>query len=152
MPVHVPSSATAHDEQPRKFHRPNNTAPVIGPSNTGVQKLNEKNEQQPTLYTPSEVAQFFRVDPKTVTRWAKTGTLHPITLPSGHRRYHATEIHNLLQLGNAHDTTAGGPDTSTPAKVSDPIPSGRARAVLHSVVRDYFNGDKHAAINILNAD
>jgi hypothetical protein len=64
-------------------------------------------QDQPTLYTPAEVAMFFRVDPKTVTRWARTGTLHPITLPSGHRRYHAEEIHKLLQTG---DATIDAPD------------------------------------------
>ncbi|NCV44974.1 MAG: helix-turn-helix domain-containing protein, partial [Actinobacteria bacterium] len=30
------------------------------------------------LLTPSEVASLFRVDPKTVTRWAKAGKLTPI--------------------------------------------------------------------------
>jgi hypothetical protein len=89
--------------------------------------------QQPTLYTPAEVAMFFRVDPKTVTRWARTGTLHPITLPSGHRRYHADEIHILLQTGEA-------------SAEAEPEPTPRARAVLHSVIRTYFNGDATAAI------
>ena len=33
---------------------------------------------QEVLLTPSEVAQMFRVDPKTVTRWAKAGKLTAI--------------------------------------------------------------------------
>ncbi|MXQ63139.1 helix-turn-helix domain-containing protein [Actinomadura rayongensis] len=105
-------------------------------------KKQPEEPQQPTLYTPAEVAMFFRVDPKTVTRWARTGTLHPITLPSGHRRYHAEEIHKLLQAGDAH---ADVPDP-------EPEPSPRARAVLHSVVRTYFNGDAIAAIKTLRTD
>ena len=39
---------------------------------------------------------LFKVDPKTVTRWAKTGRLTPITLPSGHRRYRAADVEALM--------------------------------------------------------
>ena len=39
------------------------------------------------LLTPSEVATLFRVDPKTVTRWAKAGKLTSIRTLGGHRRY-----------------------------------------------------------------
>lgn len=48
------------------------------------------------LLTPAEVARLFRVDPKTVTRWAKTGKLTSIKTLGGHRRYRATEVHALL--------------------------------------------------------
>lgn len=48
------------------------------------------------LLTPSEVAKLFRVDPKTVTRWAKAGKLSSIRTLGGHRRYHADEIQRLL--------------------------------------------------------
>ena len=48
------------------------------------------------LLTPSEVAALFRVDPKTVTRWAKAGKLTSIRTLGGHRRYRATEVHALL--------------------------------------------------------
>ncbi|POM24816.1 Helix-turn-helix domain protein [Actinomadura rubteroloni] len=99
-------------------------------------------ENQPTLYTPSEVAQFFRVDPNTVTRWARTGTLNPITLPSGHRRYHATEIHELLEIGNAREPAA-------PLQEAEFVPGLRALAVLQSVVRDYFDGDPSAVVKAL---
>lgn len=44
------------------------------------------------LLTPGEVARILRVDPKTVTRWARTGKLSAVTLPSGHRRYRESEI------------------------------------------------------------
>ena len=49
------------------------------------------------LLTPAEVAALFRVDPKTVTRWAKAGKLSSIRTLGGHRRYRAAEVHALLQ-------------------------------------------------------
>lgn len=49
-----------------------------------------------TLLTPSEVATLFRVDPKTVTRWAKAGKLSSIRTLGGHRRYREAEVRDLL--------------------------------------------------------
>ena len=49
------------------------------------------------LLTPAEVAALFRVDPKTVTRWAKAGKLTAIRTLGGHRRYRQTEIQALLK-------------------------------------------------------
>ena len=48
------------------------------------------------LLTPAEVAAMFRVDPKTVTRWAKAGKLTSIRTLGGHRRYRETEVRALL--------------------------------------------------------
>ena len=48
------------------------------------------------LLTPAEVAQLFRVDPKTVTRWAKAGKLTSLRTLGGHRRYREAEVRNLL--------------------------------------------------------
>src|SRR3954466_1539360 len=48
------------------------------------------------LLTPAEVATMFRVDPKTVTRWAKAGKLTSIRTLGGHRRYRETEVRALL--------------------------------------------------------
>lgn len=48
------------------------------------------------LLTPSEVAALFRVDPKTVTRWANAGKLPSIRTLGGHRRYPASEVHALF--------------------------------------------------------
>lgn len=50
------------------------------------------------LLTPSEVAALFRVDPKTVTRWAKAGKLTSIRTLGGHRRYRETEVRGLLDV------------------------------------------------------
>ena len=49
------------------------------------------------LLTPAEVAALFRVDPKTVTRWAKAGKLSSIRTLGGHRRYLETEVRQLLR-------------------------------------------------------
>lgn len=48
------------------------------------------------LLTPAEVASLFRVDPKTVTRWAKAGKLSSIRTLGGHRRYREAEVKGLL--------------------------------------------------------
>ena len=53
-------------------------------------------ENPEQLLTPAEVALMFRVDPKTVTRWASAGRIGSIRTPGGHRRFRASEIHDLL--------------------------------------------------------
>ncbi len=52
-------------------------------------------EVQPFL-TPAEVAALFRVDPKTVTRWARQGRLACIRTLGGHRRYDEAQVRALL--------------------------------------------------------
>ena len=49
------------------------------------------------LLTPAEVAALFRVDPKTVTRWAQAGKLTSIRTLGGHRRYRESEVRELLK-------------------------------------------------------
>jgi excisionase family DNA binding protein len=56
-----------------------------------------RGQEVEVLLTPSEVAALFRVDPKTVTRWAKAGKLTPIRTLGGHRRYRKSEVENLLK-------------------------------------------------------
>ena len=53
------------------------------------------------LLTPSEVANIFRVDPKTVTRWAKEGKLTAIRTLGGHRRYEEPEVRALYERTRA---------------------------------------------------
>lgn len=48
------------------------------------------------LMTPAEVAAAFRVDSKTVARWAKAGKLRHVMTPGGHRRYVEEDIRGLL--------------------------------------------------------
>lgn len=54
-------------------------------------------KEESALMTPSEVANFFRVDPKTVTRWAKQGILPSVKTPGGHRRYPRAAVEKLLR-------------------------------------------------------
>lgn len=49
------------------------------------------------LLTPGEVASLFRVDPKTVTRWAGTGRIGSIRTPGGHHRFRESEVRALLE-------------------------------------------------------
>jgi excisionase family DNA binding protein len=49
------------------------------------------------LLTPNEVARLFRVDPKTVTRWAVDGKLPSIKTLGGHRRFKEHVVRALLE-------------------------------------------------------
>jgi excisionase family DNA binding protein len=49
------------------------------------------------LMTPAEVAAVFRVDVKTVTRWANAGKLTSIRTLGGHRRFRESEVMALMQ-------------------------------------------------------
>ncbi len=51
---------------------------------------------QQSLLTPGEVAVLFRVDPKTVTRWAQAGKLSAVRTLGGHRRFLESEVRQLL--------------------------------------------------------
>ena len=66
-----------------------------GPGGEAVHMSARTPEAEPLL-TPAEVATMFRVDPKTVTRWAKAGKLTSIRTLGGHRRYRETEVRALL--------------------------------------------------------
>lgn len=49
------------------------------------------------LLTPGEVAQLFRVCPKTVTRWAASGKLTSTRTLGGHRRFRESEVRAFLE-------------------------------------------------------
>jgi excisionase family DNA binding protein len=49
------------------------------------------------LLTPGEVAAMFRVDAKTVTRWARAGKISAVRTLGGHRRFRASEIRRFLE-------------------------------------------------------
>jgi excisionase family DNA binding protein len=59
-------------------------------------KVSNFSRDQEVLLTPAEVASLFRVDPKTVTRWAKAGKLTAVRTLGGHRRYRQSEVQSLL--------------------------------------------------------
>jgi excisionase family DNA binding protein len=51
------------------------------------------------LMTPSQVAAMFRVNSKTVARWARTGRISCVKTPGGHRRFRASDVRDLLAAG-----------------------------------------------------
>ena len=67
--------------------------------------LNSLTSVQEKLLTPAEVAKLFRVDPKTVTRWAKAGKLTSIRTLGGHRRYKESEVKALLKTITPNTTS-----------------------------------------------
>ena len=69
----------------RRYNLVQSNFPPLSPTN------------QEKLLTPAEVASLFRVDPKTVTRWAKAGKLTSIKTLGGHRRYKESEVKELLK-------------------------------------------------------
>jgi excisionase family DNA binding protein len=64
--------------------------------------------EQEVLLTPAEVAALFRVDPKTVTRWAKAGKLTSIRTLGGHRRFKESEVKSLLISISSVEAKIGG--------------------------------------------
>ena len=53
--------------------------------------------EEDRLLTPAEVALLFRVDAKTVARYALAGKLGRVVVtPGGHRRFYETDIRALL--------------------------------------------------------
>lgn len=53
-------------------------------------------DKDDALLTPAEVASLFRVSPKTVTRWARSGKLTAMRTLGGHRRFRAAEVREFL--------------------------------------------------------
>lgn len=58
------------------------------------------------LLTPREVGAIFRVDPKTVSRWAKQGRIPAIRTLGGHRRYYESDVQALLRGETLEDASA----------------------------------------------
>jgi hypothetical protein len=58
--------------------------------------------RMPELMTPGEVGRMFRVDPKTVTRWAKAGRVpkeHWIRTVGGHLRLRKGFVQHMYEEG-----------------------------------------------------
>lgn len=51
------------------------------------------------MWTPVEVARLFRVDPKTVGRWADAGRIPSVRTFGGHRRFYPDDVRALLRGG-----------------------------------------------------
>lgn len=52
---------------------------------------------QDKLLSTGEVAELFRVHPKTVGRWAEQGKLPHVRTPGGHRRFFLSQIRKILE-------------------------------------------------------
>ena len=63
------------------------------------------------LLTPAECAAIWKVDPKTVTRWAKAGKVHSIRTIGGHRRFFLREIEAMIR-GEEWEPAGGWPPNS----------------------------------------
>ncbi|MCU1672044.1 MAG: binding domain, excisionase family [Frankiales bacterium] len=70
------------------------------------------------LLTPGEVATLFRVDPKTVTRWASAGRIGSIRTPGGHRRFRESEVRALLRGTDNADVQVPAQTTATTAPLA----------------------------------
>ncbi|MGW0432509.1 BldC family transcriptional regulator [Micromonospora sp. NPDC003197] len=79
------------------------------------------------LLTPGEVAALFRVDPKTVTRWAAAGRIGSIRTPGGHRRFRESEVRALLEgegmLDEIDESAVQRPTGTSPATPAGPGPA-----------------------------
>jgi excisionase family DNA binding protein len=57
--------------------------------------------EQSDLLTPAEVAEIFRVNSKTVSRWAQSGKLSVVRTLGGHRRFRRSEVEAQLRSQEA---------------------------------------------------
>lgn len=55
------------------------------------------------LLKPSEVAMLFRVDPKTVVRWAEQGKLSYVRTAGGHRRFRESVVRAHFEAVHGYD-------------------------------------------------
>ena len=78
---------------------------------------------QGRLLTPGEVAAMFRVDPKTVTRWATAGRIGSIRTPGGHRRFREDEVRALLRGPTTTPAPTGPASPAAPATAAAQIPA-----------------------------
>ena len=103
----VPTLPSWHDSDTDKSGRSHKWGlrDFEAPNRTWVGKRSESEEamamdassEHEALLTPSEVAAMFRVNPKTVTRWARAGKISAIRTLGGHRRFRASEIRRFLE-------------------------------------------------------
>lgn len=70
----------------------------------------------PDLLKSGEVARLFRVDPRTVTRWANTGRIRYFRTMGGHRRFYRADIER--QLNNSDSRNDDGL-SGTPSERSE---------------------------------
>ena len=82
---------------------PGGVVPGGGGKRAGQIMMPGEGGAEDRLLTPAEVAEMFRVNPKTVTRWARTGRLQAIKTIGGHRRYRLSEVRKAVEEANQPD-------------------------------------------------
>lgn len=81
------------------------------------------------MMTPKEVADAFCVDPKTVSRWARSGKLKATRTPGGHHRFRRAEV--LQAMGLSEEEIAAvtaAADAGQPAMLLPSQGAGGAEA------------------------
>jgi len=64
-------------------------------------------EDFPEMMTQREVAEAFRVSPRTVWVWVKQEKLHSVKSPGGRSLFYATEVRAMLETSNITDGFPG---------------------------------------------
>lgn len=59
--------------------------------------VGDEQRRDDDLLLPGELAALFRVDPKTVTRWADAGRIRSIRTPGGQHRFRWADVRVFLQ-------------------------------------------------------
>ena len=77
------------------------------------------------LLTPGEVAELFRVGPKTVTRWAAEGKLNSIRTPGRHRRFAESQVRALLEGRVATADVPANVPPAHPMQARQPASAGQ---------------------------
>lgn len=100
------------------------------------------------LLTPAEVAQAFRVDAKTVTRWAKAGKLSSIRTLGGHRRFRKAEVDALLrgETWEAETVRGWGVRYTHPTEGGNAVRPCKSLAHARAVLRGLPGGYRPARI------
>ena len=61
------------------------------------------------LLTPKEVAAVYRVEPRTVQRWAKSGLIESVPTPGGRlKRFRASDVEALLNSPTPQNEDGSG--------------------------------------------
>ena len=82
---------------------PPDVGTAAGPPEQKAKRQMAEQNPKDALLTPAEVAAMFRVNPKTVTRWARAGKITAIRTLGGHRRFRASEISRCLEQMEAEE-------------------------------------------------
>lgn len=79
-------------------------------------------ETEDRLLTSGEVATLFRVNPKTVSRWATSAQIASVRTPGGHRRYRESEVRAILENGPEPEAALRMVEPATPDESARPLP------------------------------